>query len=225
MVLQSMQSKILDGSWATDSRIPSERTLAQSLGVSRSTLREAIQQLSARGLLSSRRGAGVFVVNRLSQGLAAPWMQLLADHPPLRGDMLEFRRIFECAAAGLAAERATEEEHGKIAEILQRMRNAVAQHNVEAEAITDAEFHAALAAATHNAMYRHFHGSVVRMLRDHITRNTYEANNDAAHAAEFTYARMAQHEAIWQAICERAPDAAFRAMHVHLDFVGMQFDE
>ena len=125
--------------------------------------------------------------------------------------------------ARFAAERASPDEQDQIERIIERMRDAVARHDVETEAIADVDFHAALAAASHNTMFRHFNASVITMLREHITLNTYDATLDARGSRRRTLARFAQHKKIYEAVRRRQPDAAYRAMQAHIDFVGRQF--
>ena len=105
VVMRKIETALLDGTWPAGARLPAERVLAQEYGVARNTVREATQRLVARGLLQSRRGAGVYVTDQLRAGIASPWGQLVADHPALRDDILEFRRVLEGATAYFAALR------------------------------------------------------------------------------------------------------------------------
>lgn len=222
-VVKDLENRILEGSWRERTRLPSERALAESHGVSRATVREAIQRLVARGLLETRRGSGVFVVGAQPARASAPWLQLIAQSVPMRSDTLEFRLIFECASARFAAERASADELAAMADILERMKKAVHARKVDEEAATDAAFHAALARASHNIMLDHFHASVITLLREHIISNTYDAARDSANARQRALARLAQHQRVFEAVRARQPQAAFEAMREHLDFVGRQF--
>lgn len=222
-IVQEMESRVLDTTWAAQSRIPSERALASLWNVSRSTVREAIQRLAARGLLVSRHGSGVFVTDRLHARFASPWAQLLNEHPLRRTETFEFRRVFECAMARFAAERATPEELEQMGAIIGRMEDAIVRGDVEAEAVADVDFHSALASASHNAMFRHFNASVIVMLREHIKMNTFDAMLDEHAARRRTQARMRQHRRIYEAVRRQQPGAASRAMQVHIDFVEKQF--
>jgi GntR family transcriptional repressor for pyruvate dehydrogenase complex len=223
-VVRELEERILEANWRKETRLPSERELATAFATSRATVREAIQRLVARGLLETRRGSGLFVSAQQPSRLSAPWLQLIAENPPVREDTLEFRLVFECAAARFAAQRATADELTDMESILERMHRAVHAQDVEAEALADTEFHAMLATASHNLMLGHFYGSVITMLREHITNNTYEASHIQVDANHLALTRLAQHEAIYRAIRTRRPDAAFRAMHTHIDFVGKQFE-
>lgn len=222
-VVKELESRIVEANWRGETRLPSERELAIEFGTSRATVREAIQRLAARGLLETRRGSGLFVSAQQPARLSAPWLQLIAESPPMREDTLEFRLVFECAAARFAAQRATPDELTDMESILERMHHAVHGHDVEAEAQADAEFHAVLALASHNLMLSHFYASVITLLREHITNNTYEASHIQVNANDLALMRLEQHTAIFRAIRTRRPDAAFRAMHAHIAFVGRQF--
>jgi GntR family transcriptional repressor for pyruvate dehydrogenase complex len=223
-VVRELEGRILDANWRKETRLPFERELAAEFATSRATVREAIQRLIARGFLETRRGSGLFVSAQQPARLSAPWLQLIAENPPVREDTLEFRLVFECAAARFAAQRATPEQLTDMASILQRMHYAVHARDIEAEARADAEFHTVLATASHNLMLSHFYASVITLLREHITNNTYEASHIQVDANELALARLAQHKAIFRAIRAHRPDAAFRAMHAHIAFVGKQFD-
>ncbi|WP_343666417.1 FadR/GntR family transcriptional regulator [Paraburkholderia tropica] len=222
--VRRIETGIQEGRWQADERLPSERALAESYGVSRATVREAIGRLASKGVLETRRGSGVYLLRAKPTGLAAPWLQLIADTPPLRSETLEFRLVFECAAARFAALRSSAHELERFETILERMRNAVTHADVDAEAATDGEFHTALTAASHNRLLDQFYASVIAMLRDHIASNTYDATVNNANAAMQARNRLDQHESIYHAIRDRNPDAAQQAMFVHIDYVGKQFN-
>lgn len=222
-VVRQIEEKVLDGSWAVASRLPAERALAEHLGVSRPTVREAIRHLVSKGMLETKRGSGVYVVQKQPPALTSPWLQLVGEHPPLREETLEFRMVFECAAARFAAQRSTPDELHRLESLIARMHEAVTMHDVEAEARMDGEFHTALTAAAHNRMLGQFYASVITMLREHITANTFDATENNANATVQSAMRMHQHESIFMAVRERNPDAAQRAMFAHIDFVGRQF--
>jgi GntR family transcriptional repressor for pyruvate dehydrogenase complex len=222
--VRQLEEKVREGSWAASARLPAERTLADSMGVSRSTVREAIQRLVSKGMLETKPGSGVYVVQKQPARLSAPWLQLVTESAPLRAEMLEFRLVFECAAARFAAQRSTEQELDKLQAIILKMQNAVAAHDVDAEAVVDGEFHTALTAASHNRMLDQFYASTITMLREHIAANTFDATVNNANAVIQAAMRLRQHESIYLAIRDRNPDAAQQAMFTHIAFVGKQFE-
>jgi GntR family transcriptional repressor for pyruvate dehydrogenase complex len=223
-VVREIEEKVLDGGWGGASgRLPAERALAEHFGVSRPTVREAIRHLVSKGMLETKRGSGVYVVQRQPNALAAPWLQLVAEHPPLREETLEFRMVFECAAARFAAQRSTAAEISRLETVIARMHDAVIEQDVEEEARMDCEFHTALMAAAHNRMLGQFYASVIKMLQEHIAANTFDATLNNANAVAQCTQRMRQHELIFRTVRERNPDAAQQAMFAHIDFVGRQF--
>ncbi|MGI4861270.1 MAG: FadR/GntR family transcriptional regulator [Janthinobacterium lividum] len=222
--VRRLEEKVLEGSWGDNTRLPSERSLAEILQVARSTVREAIQRLVSKGLLETRPGSGLYVVQRQPARLSAPWLQLIVENPPLRAETLEFRLVFECAAARFAAQRSTPAERDTIGAIVTRMHAAVDARDVDAEASLDAEFHMALTGASHNRMLDQFYASVITLLREHISRNTYDAAANNENAGWQSMMRLKQHESIYDAIRAGNGDAAQQAMFAHIDFVGRQFE-
>ena len=107
-VAGELEKRILEGSLKPGDRLPAERALAIELGVSRPSLREAIQKLVAKGILTTRHGGGTHVTDRLEAHFADPWQDMLKGHPLLHRDLLEFRQMLEGQAAALAAQRATD---------------------------------------------------------------------------------------------------------------------
>lgn len=216
VVMRQMETALLDGSWPAGTRLPAERALAQQYGVSRNTIREAIQRLAARGLLQSRRGAGVFATDQLRAGIASPWGQLVADHPALRDDILEFRRVLEGATAYFAALRADGNDRKRIRGLLRELEQARSVDDQAGEAAADAKLHEAIALASHNTMFLHLHTSVIGMLREHITINGMGIREQDAGASDQL---LLQHRIICEAICSRRPEEARTAMQAHIDLV------
>ncbi|MHC1480006.1 FadR/GntR family transcriptional regulator [Frateuria aurantia] len=225
---EALLQQVLGGKWSAGQRLPSERQLALELGVSRATVREAIQHLIAQGLLLSRPGSGVYLQPHSTMpGIPAPIPPLprqLTDQPLWRADMLEFRLMFECGTARLAAIRADQGQRKALGQVIARMQTAVDAEDVDAEAAADAEFHELLAASAHNLMIRQFHTSVISILRLHITHNTYDASRRRSPLSQQQcLARMRQHIDIYEAVMGRLPDKAAEAMRAHILFVGAQF--
>lgn len=215
-----METQLLQGVWAAGMRLPPERALAEEMGVSRSSIREATSRLAARGMLESRRGAGVYVTDQLQTGFASPWRQLVADHPELRWDTLEFRRELEGATAYYAAQRATAADIKAIDLVMKRLLGAYEAGDKAEEARADADFHEMISVASHNSMFRHLHAGVIRMLREHIALNLTGMQDDISGATATSL--MHQHVAIWEAIRKHQPDAARDAMRSHIDFTWQE---
>lgn len=216
-----IEARILEGSLKPGDQLPSERKLAEELGVSRPSLREAIQQLVSKGLLSTRHGGGTVVTDRMQATFADPWQQMLSGHPTLQADLLEFRHMLEGEAASLAAQRATEADLARIDAVVAQMEQAYADDDLAACIAHDVAFHQALAEAAHNVMIGHLAASMMRVLRDHVSSNLLQL-----HARPPQWQQIiAQHRAIWQAVRTHDAPRAARAARAHIEFVKATMEE
>lgn len=214
-IAHQIEARILEGSLKPGNRLPPERELAADLGVSRPSLREAIQKLVSRGLLTSRQGDGHWVTDRLDASFADPWQQLIEHHPQLREDVLEFRQLLEVESAGLAAERATAADLQHLQAAFATLETAYRQHDRAAQVIADVAFHQAVAEAAHNVLFAHLSGSLLRLQHDHTGRNLSELAVSPETGAQL----MQQHHEIWQAIHQHDAAAARAAAQNHLVYV------
>lgn len=215
-VERELEAMLMDGRLPAASRLPAERVLSARLGVSRGSLREALQRLAARGLVQARRGSGIYVSDILHGGGGSPWHRLLAGHAHLGRDMLELRQTLEVAAAELAAERATRTDRMRIGAIVKRLARARRHDDEAAETSLDVDFHHAIADAAHNAMFSYLQANFVAMHREHIADNQAGLRHGDAGVAD---ALWVQHQAIWEAIRDGDAVRAGRHMRAHILFV------
>lgn len=138
---------VVQKAFAPGARLPSEPELARILGISRTTLREAVHSLVAQGVLAVRRGRGTFVSEQLTQvgdfGLGS-----LSRMLGRLTDLYEMRSLFEPQAAMLACMRASEAEIENIAALAARVERLIALDGNWPDA--DQAFHEAIASASHN---------------------------------------------------------------------------
>lgn len=214
-VAASLEKRILEGSLKPGDRLPPERELAAEFGVSRPSLREAIQKLASKGMLQSRQGGGTYVTNRLESTFLDPWQEMLGAHPTLREDLLEFRRMLEGQAAEWAAERATDEDLTRLTQAFDAMNEAFEADDLDRRSSADITFHQAIGEATHNALIGHLSAALLRLMQDNIRFNLGELSGIPA----ATSLLKSQHAAIHAAIVERRPAAARAAAETHIDFV------
>lgn len=216
VVARELESRILDGTFKNGDRLPAERELATTLGVSRPSLREAIQKLVSRGLLHSRQGGGTYVTGQLEAGFQEPWAQMLGEHPDLREDLLEFRTLLEGQAAAWAAERATEADRLRLAQAFADLESCLADDSRREQRLAcDTAFHQVIAESAHNALLAHLMATVLRLMQEDIRLNLSEL----AATPKATELLSAQHRALYQAILEHRPEAARAAAQTHLGFV------
>lgn len=216
-----LETRILEGSLKPGDRLPAERELASELGVSRPSLREAIQKLVSKGLVTTRHGGGTVVTDRLEAPFVDPWQQMLAGHPMLQSDLLEFRHMLEGEAARLAAERATDVDIERIQAAFAALDDAYAGDDIVACIDRDVAFHQAIAEASHNVLIGHLTSSLLRVIHGHVSSNLAYLHADPA---KWDQLKM-QHRAIRQSILMHDSAAAVTAARAHIDFVRLSMDE
>ena len=219
-VAAEIEKRILEGSLKPGDRLPAERRLARDLGVSRPSLREAIQKLIAKGLLSNRHGGGTFVTDRLEAHFTDPWQGLVRDHPLLHRDLLEFRQMLESEAAQLAADRATDIDIRRLDAVYAKLDEVYAGQDLAACIDADVAFHQVIAEAAHNVLIGHLSASLMRVIHGHVSNNL-----EHLHARPQRWDQLqSQHHAIWKAIREHRPLEAAQAARDHIEFVRQSMD-
>jgi len=218
-VAAELEKRLLEGSLKPGDKLPPERELAVELGVSRPSLREAIQKLVSKGLLRTRHGGGTHVTDRLEAHFTDPWRDMLAGHPPLQGDLLEFRQMLEGEAASLAAERATDADIARLDAAHEAMTSAYDSMVMPDCIRTDLVFHQTVAECAHNVLIGHLSASLMRLLEGHVKRNLEML---VQHPQRWRMLE-GQHRRIWQAVRSRRPVQASEAARSHMDFVRESF--
>lgn len=127
-------------------RIPPEPELAASLGVARSSVREAIKILTYLGVLESKRSEGTFVCSGFKESLIDPMVYGIILNQNSTENLLELREMIESGSMRLAIQKCTDEELEKLAEIIEQMREAVKDTDDPVERFfrVDNSFHAAI---------------------------------------------------------------------------------
>ncbi len=214
-VVRQIELLILRGILRPGERLPSERELAERLGVSRPSLRDAIAELQDKGLLTARAGSGVFVADVLGSAFSPALTKLFASHDEAVFDYVSFRRDIEALAADRAARLGTDSDLRVIQTIFDRMSEPHPRRNFDEEAQLDAQFHSAIIEAGHNVVMLHMMRSMFDLLREGVFYNRKVMFSQQTTRA----ALLDQHRAINDAIQARNPDAARAAVISHMDFV------
>jgi GntR family transcriptional repressor for pyruvate dehydrogenase complex len=218
-IVARLEVMILEGTLKVGERLPAERVLAEQFGVSRPSLREAIQRLAAKGLLNSRQGGGTYVCEELGSTFSDPLLHLLESNPDIQRDLLEFRRTLEGSCAYYAAQRATDADRQRLSEAFQRLQDCYARAGEvtrSEEGIADAGFHLAIAEASHNAVLLHTIRGLFDLLRRNIVTNI---GGMYALRGETREELNAQHRALYEAIIEGRAQEARTLSQQHIDYV------
>ena len=214
-VVRQIELLILRGLLRPGERLPPERELAERMGVSRPSLREAIADLSDRGLLVTRAGAGVYVAEMLDSAFSAALVTLFANHREALVDYIDFRRDLEGMAAERAARHGSDTDLKVIAAVFARMEAAHDKRNPADEAALDAEFHLAIIEASHNIVMLHMMRAMFGLLKAGVFYNRSQLFRQRATRD----ALLAQHRAIHDAIQARDAAAARAAAQAHMTYV------
>jgi GntR family transcriptional activator of glc operon len=221
-VARQIEAMILDGSLAVGQSLPPERELCDKLSVSRNSLREALKELRARGVIETRRGSGTRVAFFQEFHPSTPLQSLLQNHPDTLHSLLEVRRTLEGEAAYYAAERANAADLEALRAVYEPL---VADHSdadlPEGHAARDIAFHQAIYSAAHNPVLL----LALNGIRDLMMSFFYGTSNKLYPLAQSRRALKTQHRRIYRAIVAREPAAARRAATAHIDAVAASLRE
>jgi DNA-binding FadR family transcriptional regulator len=208
-VVAALKSRILDGSLASGSKLPSEAELIEEYGVSRTVVREAVTRLRAEGLVETFQGRGSFVLTVPEPTSFTVEASAIRSHRDVLA-MVDFRLGVESEAAYLAAAHRSPEGAEEVRAALEAFSAAGPDEAVEA----DFAFHRAVAAATGNRFYLDLIDSLgPMMIMLPRTRLSEEFSlTDAAHVERV----RREHDNIAAAVLAGDPETARAAMRVHL---------
>ena len=224
-IVSQLEAMILEGTLKAGERLPAERQLAEQFGVSRPSLREAIQKLVARGLLVSRQGGGNYVAAQLGSTFSDPLLQLLEDNPDAQRDLLEFRHTLEGSCAYYAAQRATPVDHQRLRAAYDALQACYAEGSKATraeEGAADARFHLAIAEASHNAVLLHTIRGLFDLPKHNVVTNI---GGMYLQRGETRERLREQHRELFEAIVEGRAEEARERSSRHIDYVREVLEE
>ena len=208
-VVGQLHQLIDDGKLKAGDRLPSERELAETFRVSRSSVREAIKTLENEGMVTSRPGSGTFITAVNVEAIIPPLASLLSRGKDALVDLFEMRCLVEPSIAALAAERATPADIVRLKEICAEQERQI---NRDTSAVdSDAAFHLTIGRATHNAALQRLVASIVEILKP-IREQSLQTSGRA-------HKSLASHREILVAIERHDPELARQAMQRHIQAV------
>ena len=201
-VAERIKKRIFDGVYSPGGRLPGERELAEELNVSRVTVREAEIALQAMGYIQIKTGSGAYVTERPDEDQQ--------DIPSVNAlELTEARLLFESEAAALAARAISDETLDRLEQLVSIMSAAKGD---DASQDADREFHLTIAAASRNLAVQHTVETLWRMRTELPAVREVHA---AVCAGETASERGQEHGEVLQALRNRDPAAARRAMQEH----------
>jgi GntR family transcriptional regulator, transcriptional repressor for pyruvate dehydrogenase complex len=216
-VYEQLRDLIFRGEFPPGKKLPPERELAEAFGISRPSIKTAINRLVNQGLVTQKQGRGTFVLSMASRYMENPLRQVLEGEEVSLYDLLEVRLGLETQTVGLAAKRADANDIRALETSLDEMLAKVDKGEVGSQ--EDVSFHMNIAYATKNLAQIYLMKNFYDLLFYGINKSRfflYEAGNLP------TIGR--QHKEILQAIRDRDPVSAQNAMDQHIRYV-MDFCE
>ncbi|WP_111891372.1 transcriptional regulator LldR [Acinetobacter sp. MB5] len=222
-VVQSLYDLIEKQSMQVGDRLPSERQLCEQLSVSRSSLREALQKLSSQGVIASRVGAGTYLAKRpqsdwSDQFIIQPLSDLIDQDPLYRFDVQEARLILEGGTAWYAAQRSTEEDRAKIHHYYDQVLHFQSIGDADKASASDANFHLAIAEASHNIVLTQMMRSLFDLLQYNVVLGRRKIYTDAHQFGQLHL----QHFQVMDAIDKQDPELARSSVCGHIEFIIQQ---
>ncbi len=208
-IVNQIKRLITDGKLKPGDRLPPERELIKQLGVSRPSLREALNSLVAMGFLEVRQAKRTFVRSVTSKLIEDPLALLIKADTQKIFDLIEVRKAIEAWAAYQAAQKASKEDIQQLDTIIKEMKKAFEEGRSWEK--QDADFHLAIAQATHNTIHMHIMSGIYDLLRESVGR----VFRDRAKIKKL----LDQHLRIINAIRNHSPDKARERTLEHLNYV------
>ncbi|WP_019614399.1 pyruvate dehydrogenase complex transcriptional repressor PdhR [Psychromonas ossibalaenae] len=210
-----LESMILEGTLELGEKLPPERELAKQFDVSRPSLREAIQRLESKGLLTRRQGGGTYVKEELREQLTDPLFELLNTHPESQYDLLEFRHALEGVSAYYAALRGTAEDFCAIKNSFEAIEKAQQADDLELEIQNVALFYLSVIEASHNVVFLHLARGIKPLLEKNISDNVKQLYSYPEVAKKIHQHRVQ----LLDAILSKQPKKAQEASAKHLIYI------
>lgn len=219
-ITEKLRKELTSGNYEPGHVLPPEQVIAEQMGVSRTVLREAVSRLKAEGIVASKQGRGLAIVNNRPSSVLR--MAMASDH-----DISEIRKIvelrlgFEIEAAAFAALRRDESDLAEMRSALDRMHEAVETGDIASGVEADLRLHAAIARATKNQNYVSF----FNFLNDLYRRNLVVSRSRSAKTANRSQYAQKEHEAIYRAIKLGDAEAARAAARTHTENTARRLGE
>ncbi|MFP3845827.1 FadR/GntR family transcriptional regulator [Priestia filamentosa] len=187
-VYNDLKERIIGGEFLSGEKLPSENNLAETYGVSRLSVRSALQKLNTLGLVDIRVGEGTFV-QKINFGNFMNEVSNLIAQESMTKYLFEFRDNIEKTCAKLAVDRASEEEIQKLTDIANKLLIVAKNEDYDNYVELDYEFHYQLCKMSQNKLYDMVYSSIKDLFKMSIRKNIAETallyNKDLVECAKY----------------------------------------
>ena len=217
-IIEQIQDNIMNGTFKKGDRLPSERDLSEAMGVSRTSIREALRVLETMGVVESRQGEGNFICSNIEKSLLQPLSLMFKLNDGSWSDIFELRNILEIECARLSALRATELDCRELLDIVQRMEDETLNENrTEILVELDKKFHNLLSGISKNYLIESLFITTSNLFEKFIEDARYKIILFDSEQANKSL--LIQHKKICESIIKKNQDMAVEAMREHMEYV------
>lgn len=210
-VTEKIRKLIVDGTLASGDQLLPERQLAEKLGVSRSSIREALTVLASQGILEITPGSGAYVKEIKIDDLIGPFAAITLKEINNVFDLLEARLILETGAARLAAQRADQADLSDLYKLVRQMEKDLLKGRNNDE--SDSQFHYCLARAAHNPVVENLMAVLMGLMKEYYGPSRHQL----VEVQQERHLWPKQHMCVYEAIKNGDPEAAAIAVSEHLN--------
>lgn len=193
-IIDKITQSLIKGELKPGDRLPPEPELAIQLGVSRTSLREALKTLGGLGVLVAKKRGGTFIATSSSQSMLDPLIFSLIIEKGSKEELFELRVLLEVDAIELAIKKATEEDLASLAKELDEFEASIPEGNLDVLAELDYRFHQRIVEYTKNPSFVRVCRVVMQLFANPMKNTLYHVGPEQV---------LASHRATYQAILDR----------------------
>ena len=207
-ILEQIRSQV----YPEKTKLPSEREIAVTLGMSRPPVREALSALQIAGIVEIRPGDGTYVKSATPANKMVSNTMSALEESESPFEVMQARRVLEEGIVKVAAARASAEDVERLEQVLERMEDAVVHGDLSRYFQANREFHLAVATATHNSVLRKLLNSLLISEEKELWQESIQRYlTDPDHIKTY----VGRHQRLLEAIKARDDDRAVREMREH----------
>jgi len=217
-VIEQIQNNIMEGLFKKGDKLPSERELSEKMGVSRTSIREALRVLETMGVIESRQGEGNFICSNIEKSLLQPLSMMFKLNNGSFSDIYELRSILEIECARLSAIRATDMDCRELLSVVEEMeQETFGENRYEILVELDKKFHNTLSDMSKNYLIESLFSTISNLFEKFIEDARYKIILFDSEQANKSL--LIQHKKICESIIKKNQDMAVEAMREHMEYV------
>ncbi|MGL5329931.1 MAG: FadR/GntR family transcriptional regulator [Peptostreptococcaceae bacterium] len=221
-VIEQIQGKIFSGEFKNGDKLPSERELCELMGVSRTSIREAIRVLETMGIIESKQGEGNFICSNINKSLIEPLSLMFKLNNGTWEDVIELRQALELEAVKCASKRITKQEAMDLGKIIVKMEDEVKGLNRnEVFVELDQKFHNKIASISKNYLIESLFLTSSNLFECFIddARKKIVSNDSGERVL------LNQHIEIYKAIINKDANLSYKKMEEHMELIRKNYSK